>query len=551
MNGVIRALARAPVSNDAANDLARARSGRAPTRARERASPTTTTKDGIDADVTMMMRHSNAAAATAASTSYDHALVDADACVAWMLTHPHAFDERIVANAYAQKLSLRAVETCTDDDWTRLGATTLGRRVRIRRAIRALRRASAEDDARECGTKRVALAPVFTPRQACEMAPKMKRAKPNASMSTPKTTPAPKTPPPWIRPPGSRFIVDGFHHDVPSCAHWFLTHFHADHYRGLTKTFANGCVYASPSTSALIRARLGVDAARVRSLDPWPATHVIDGVKVTLIDANHCPGAVMILFEFHPAQKKTPVLHTGDFRFHPSMRQHPALADASRLGVMLILDTTYCAIEHVGMPSQEHVLKCVRDAVVTESVSGRRVLFLFGAYSVGKEKVFFDAARALGTKAYVGKTKRQILACLNLSKDERALLTSDDTKTNVHVVDMGSTSFKKMAAILKYYKSRYDSVVAFKPTGWTFSAEKKATRATSRRARGALIQYAVPYSEHSSCDELREFVKFIQPSRVFPHVGNDRGENAARMMAIIRASDDEFRRMRDSNKENA
>lgn len=489
-----------------------------------------------------MTMRSNPSPTAAPHTSYDAALEDADACVSWMLEHPHAFSQTVIDNAYAQKLSVRKAKVLKDDDWRRLGATTLGARVRVRRAIRALdaRRGASSRDGGE-----ISLAPVFVKRPRGEIGANVK-GKPTKMVSL-KSPP----PPPWIRPPGTTCVVDGFYHDVPSCEHWFLTHFHSDHYRGLTKTFSKGTVYATPETCALIRLKLGVDARFIRALEPWPATHVVDGVRVTFIDANHCPGAVMILFVFDAAQNKPPVLHTGDFRFHPSMRSHPALVDVSRRGAHLILDTTYCAIERAGIPSQEYVLQCVRDAVLAESVSGRRVLFLFGTYAVGKEKVFWHAAEALSKKVYVGKTKRQILACLNLTSEQRAMLTTDDTKTNLHVVDMASTSFKKMAAILKYYKSRYDSVVAFKPTGWAFSADKKTTRATSRRARGALIQYAVPYSEHSSCAELREFVKFINARNVFPHVGNDRGENLARMMTIIRASDDEFQRMcDDANKEN-
>jgi L-ascorbate metabolism protein UlaG (beta-lactamase superfamily) len=38
---------------------------------------------------------------------------------------------------------------------------------------------------------------------------------------------------------------------------------------------------------------------------------VIEGVCVTFLDANHCPGAAMILFE---APGRPPVLHTGDCR---------------------------------------------------------------------------------------------------------------------------------------------------------------------------------------------------------------------------------------------
>jgi len=39
---------------------------------------------------------------------------------------------------------------------------------------------------------------------------------------------------------------------------------------------------------------------------------VVEGVRVTFLDANHCPGSVMILFQV-PGRR--PVLHCGDCRF--------------------------------------------------------------------------------------------------------------------------------------------------------------------------------------------------------------------------------------------
>jgi DNA cross-link repair 1A protein len=104
---------------------------------------------------------------------------------------------------------------------------------------------------------------------------------------------------------------------------------------------------------------------------------------------------------------------------------------------------------------------------------------------------------------------------------------------------MGSTTFERMKTIAKYYKNRYDAVVAFKPTGWTFAQARKHSRATKRQKRVALIQYAVPYSEHSSFLELREFVQFLKPRAILPHVGNDRGENARRMVSLLTATEDE------------
>ena len=96
--------------------------------------------------------------------------------------------------------------------------------------------------------------------------------------------PDPPPPPPWIRVPGTRFIVDGFHGYGKShsgwCRHWFLTHFHADHYKGLTKsTPGPGCVvWCSRPTAELCRARLGVQRERLRVVDVGRPFRV-DGVS--------------------------------------------------------------------------------------------------------------------------------------------------------------------------------------------------------------------------------------------------------------------------------
>jgi len=61
---------------------------------------------------------------------------------------------------------------------------------------------------------------------------------------------------PWQQVPGTSFIVDRFSNlppKTPERKHWFLTHFHADHYKGLTSKWALCiCIVTTVCISPLI-----------------------------------------------------------------------------------------------------------------------------------------------------------------------------------------------------------------------------------------------------------------------------------------------------------
>lgn len=332
----------------------------------------------------------------------------------------------------------------------------------------------------------------------------------------------------WQLVPGTPFVVDRFC-NLPVQSpyrHWFLTHFHADHYKGLTGKFDRGTLYCSPPTARLVVQQLRVKQSCIREV-PLQSPILVEGVRVTFLDANHCPGAVMILFE--PPGRR-PVLHTGDCRLIPEMQEEPALA-AARGRADLILDTTYCSPEY-AFPSQKEVLKFAIDAVKAEAFNPK-TLFLFGSYTIGKERLFLEAARVLQRKIYVSAAKRKILDCLDLPEEYRCLLTTDDHETNLHAVPLWMVSQKHMAKLLKHYRGRFTNAVGFQPTGWAHQRDASQTRARGRRKqKGTIITYQVPYSEHSSFSELRAFVDWFRPADIVPSVNSDGGGPKAQ--ALVR-----------------
>jgi DNA cross-link repair 1A protein len=67
-------------------------------------------------------------------------------------------------------------------------------------------------------------------------------------------------------------------------------------YQGLTKSFNHGKIYCSSVTARLVNMNMGIPYDKLHIL-PLNQKIEIAGISVTCLDANHCPGSIMILFE--------------------------------------------------------------------------------------------------------------------------------------------------------------------------------------------------------------------------------------------------------------
>ena len=117
-----------------------------------------------------------------------------------------------------------------------------------------------------------------------------------------------------LRAPLDAFIVDGFNFCEADVQHYFLTHAHSDHTCGLNSSFDVGTIYCSALTGRVLRATIGVRSKVIQTIEVGE-TIEIDGVAVTALDAGHCPGSLMFLFEHRASGYRA--LHTGDCRASP------------------------------------------------------------------------------------------------------------------------------------------------------------------------------------------------------------------------------------------
>lgn len=364
--------------------------------------------------------------------------------------------------------------------------------------------------------------------------------------------------------------VDAFRYGaVPGCKAYFLSHFHSDHYIGLTSKWNHGPIWCSRATANLVRMKLGVDPIWVKEL-PWEewTNFDVDGVRVRGLDANHCPGSMLFLFE----NARQRVLHCGDFRACPEHLSHPLLAPGKD-GVRgqridtVYLDTTYLNPKY-AFPSQRSVIDACSALCVgieneasqtpaerkqpTNGVSSffatapstpgkkGRLLVVVGTYSIGKERVCLGIAKALDSKIFAPPNKMKICACLE-DPELNARLTSNPRDAQVHMTPLMEIRPETLQEYLDTFKPTFDRIVGFRPSGWNYKPPNSRFTesppvptvlcSTSWRSeynidelvpqRGSTREsrcFGVPYSEHSSFRELTMFCCGLNIGKVIPTV---------------------------------
>ncbi|XP_036621757.1 5' exonuclease Apollo isoform X1 [Trichosurus vulpecula] len=272
---------------------------------------------------------------------------------------------------------------------------------------------------------------------------------------------------------------------------FFLTHLHADHTEGLSSTWARP-LYCSPFTAHLVHCRLQVSKKWIRALEVGES-HVLsldeigqETMTVTLIDANHCPGSVMFLFEGYFGT----ILYTGDFRYTPSMLQEPALRLGKQIHT-LYLDNTNCDPALV-LPSRREATREIAELIRQHPQHDVKI----GLYSLGKESLLEQLALEFQTWVVLSPQRMEVVQLMELAD----VFTVEEGAGRIHAVNRAEVC---SSAMLR----------------WNCTHPTIAILPTSRRIRVSHPGiHVVPYSDHSSFPELCDFVAALRPCRIVPIV---------------------------------
>ncbi|XP_011938700.1 PREDICTED: 5' exonuclease Apollo isoform X1 [Cercocebus atys] len=272
---------------------------------------------------------------------------------------------------------------------------------------------------------------------------------------------------------------------------FFLSHMHSDHTVGLSSTWARP-LYCSPITAHLLHRHLQVSKQWIQPLEIGES-HVLpldeigrETMTVTLLDANHCPGSVMFLFEGYFGT----ILYTGDFRYTPSMLKEPALTLGKQIHT-LYLDNTNCNPALV-LPSRQEAAHQIVQLIRKHPQHNIKI----GLYNLGKESLLEQLALEFQTWVVLSPRRLELVQLLGLAD----VFTVEEKAGRIHAVGHMEICHSNMLR-------------------WNQTHPTIAILPTSRKIHSSHPDiHVIPYSDHSSYSELCAFVAALKPCQVVPIV---------------------------------
>ncbi|CAO2831187.1 unnamed protein product [Amaranthus hypochondriacus] len=363
-------------------------------------------------------------------------------------------------------------------------------------------------------------------------------------------------------PRGLPFSVDTWNPNSKLKHHHFLTHAHKDHCSGIT-SHSSYPIYATHLTKSLVLIFFPqIDESMFVEIEVGQTITVNDPdgcFSVTAFDANHCPGAVMFLFE----GKFGNILHTGDCRLTPECLQNLPEKYIARKGKepncrldFVFLDCTF-GKSLMNIPSKHSAMKQIINCIWKHP----DVPTVYLTCSIlGQEEVLKEVFQTFGSKIYVDKAKHpDFHKALELISPQ---ILSEDPSSRFHLFDGYPKLYEKAKKkILQARENMQPEPLILRPSAQWYACketeltvmERKILERSNIPIKDQFGVWHVCYSTHSSRQELEWALELLSPKWVVSTTPECRAMELDYIKkycnSSARASDDRFWKVLDMSME--
>ncbi|WOK94599.1 protein artemis [Canna indica] len=321
-------------------------------------------------------------------------------------------------------------------------------------------------------------------------------------------------------PRGLPFSVDTWTPASDRKRHHFLTHAHKDHLAGIV-AHAYRPIYATRLTKTLaLHYHPQLDDSLFVEIEVGGSVVVDDpdgAFTVTAVDANHCPGAVMFLFEGGFGN----ILHTGDCRLTPDCLQNLPMKYIVKKGRgsechldYLFLDCTFSKC-YLKMPINESAVQQVISCIWKHP--NAPVVYL-SCDLLGREQILVEVSKTFGSKIFVDKSENpDFFYSLLLAAPE---ILSEDASSRFRLLGLPRLYEKANEELAKARANLQPEPLFIRPSAQWYATNPDRNKSKRRNTcpaeaeRDEVGVWHVCHTMHSSREELESALQFLKPQWV-------------------------------------
>lgn len=149
------------------------------------------------------------------------------------------------------------------------------------------------------------------------------------------------------------------------------------------------------------------------------------------------------------------------------------------------------------------------------------MLIICGAYLIGKEKMWLKIAETFNKQIWTEPRRREALKWQENEAINKRLVEKKE-EAGLHILSMGKgLVYENIVKYVENLEEYFTHAIVIKPSGWELNSRP--------RIQGNITIVGVEYSEHSSFEEMRRFIRFLRPKSVISTVPIGRGHRTPKV----------------------